>query len=132
MNPFAALAEPLRCRPGDVLPEPPRLRVVRTPKPPKAKPPREPFIKPLPNPWGLSGMQCEIMNRLVMGRTPKEIAEEFCLSFKTIEIHIMRTKSKMDARNRVHAAAMWVGHVGVSVQANAKLLARLGTAGRMA
>jgi DNA-binding CsgD family transcriptional regulator len=107
MNPFAALAVPLAHRPGDVQPEPPRLRIVAS-RP--AKPPRESTITPIPNPWHLSGMQCEILKRLVDGDSSSEIGEAFCLSRKTIEIHLERARVKMNARNRLQVAVMWVRH----------------------
>ena len=109
MNPFAALAAPLAHRPGDVEPKKPRLQVVVS-RPRAERPPREDWIMPTPNPWHLSGMQCEILKRLVDGANAGEITEEFCLSRKTIEAHLERARIKMQARSRLQVVAMWVRH----------------------
>lgn len=96
MNPFAGLGAP---RPA----EPEKPRRTRG-----CKQPRTGWIAPIPNPWGLSGMQCEVLRRLAEGQTSKTIAAEFCMGSGTIDVHVCRAMGKMGVDNRVHAVALWV------------------------
>ena len=98
MNPFAGLGA---TRPAE--PEKPRrARVYKQPK--------TGWIAPIPNPWGLSGIQCEILKRFAVGDSTRGIAAEFGLSHKTIDSHMDRIRVKMGVDNRMHAVAMWVKH----------------------
>ena len=98
MNPFAGLGEP---RP-EIHAKP---RAVRGNKPPQTG-----WTAPVPNPWELSGIQCEILKRFAEGASNSEVAVEFGLSTKTIEAHMARIKDKMAVANRTHAVALWVRH----------------------
>lgn len=101
MNPFEGLAKPLERRPGEVE-KPPRRA--------KAAPSHAGWFYPYPNPWGLSGMECEILKRIAEGGTSKTIGTEFGLSYKTIDVHVWRATVKMGVSKRIQAVAMWVRH----------------------
>ena len=49
----------------------------------------------------LTPRQRQVMDRVVSGRTSKEIAEEFCVSVKTIEVHRKIVLAKMGAESTV-------------------------------
>lgn len=99
MNPFAGLGA---SRPA----EPEKPRRARAYKPPQTG-----WIAPTPNPWGLSGIQCEVVKRLAEGMSSKAIAAEFGLSSKTIDSHMDRIKVKMGVDTRTHAVVRWVRHI---------------------
>lgn len=98
MNPFAGLGQ---ARPAE--PEKPRRQHGR-------KPPQTGWIAPIPNPWKLTGIQCEILKRLGNGESAKTIAAEFGLSPKTIDAHAYRARVKMAAESRTQAVVMWAKH----------------------
>jgi two-component system response regulator FixJ len=46
----------------------------------------------------LTGRERHVLNHLVLGKTNKQIAEEFGISQRTVEIHRARIREKMEAR----------------------------------
>lgn len=100
MNFFSDLARPIVNRPGDA---------VEAPAPKREFPP--PLELPcVTNPWGLTPMRCEVLRRVVLGESAKEIGAALGRSHKTVEVHFERTKERMKARNLLHAALMWDRH----------------------
>jgi DNA-binding NarL/FixJ family response regulator len=49
------------------------------------------------------------MNLVSQGLTNGQIAEHFVLSEKTVKNHVNHIYSKLEARNRVQATAIWLG-----------------------
>ncbi len=103
-NPFAALAEPLVFRPGDVEPSLKKAAAYA------AKPRRE--IEKCENPWGLTAAQCEVMRLACDGLSMSQIADKTGVSKKTVGAHMFRLKEKMDAPSLVKAKAIWISHFG--------------------
>lgn len=103
MNPFAALAQPLMFRPGDVVPSPPKVKAA-------AKPRRD--IPACQNPWGLTAAQCEVMRLACDGLSMSQIAERIGVSRKTVGAHMFRLKEKMDTPSLALAKAAWEKHFG--------------------
>lgn len=102
-NPFAALAQPLRSRPGDPI-------EGAKPKPMRDKPVRKrlPAIFPhKSNPWRLSGADCEMLTRLARGEELDQIAEALNILPKTVTNRIGKAMGKAHARNRIHLVVMW-------------------------
>jgi DNA-binding NarL/FixJ family response regulator len=60
-------------------------------------------------PAALTSREREIMNLIAQGLSNRDIAERFVLSEKTVKNHVNRIYSKLDASNRVHATAIWLG-----------------------
>lgn len=103
MNVFASLAEPLRCRPGDALEEKPKRATQSRPYVrlrPNAFPQR-------PNPWRLTGADCEMLTRMANGEEVEEIAEALNIHPRTIKTRIARACQKTGALNRLHLVVMW-------------------------
>jgi DNA-binding NarL/FixJ family response regulator len=100
MNVFTELARPIVSRPGDA---------TEAQRPKRVLP--APIILPhVANPWGLSAMQCEVLRRVVLGETAKEIGVALGRSHKTVEVHFERLKEKMGASSMLVAALMWDRH----------------------
>jgi DNA-binding CsgD family transcriptional regulator len=102
MNVFTDLDRPLVHRPGDA---PPPL-----PKPAPRPRPAPNVLPVVENPWSLTPMECEVMRRVILLQTGKEIGAAMNRSPKTIEIHHERLKAKMKAKNLMHAALLWDRH----------------------
>jgi DNA-binding NarL/FixJ family response regulator len=63
----------------------------------------------VPGPAALSARESEIMHLISQGLTNGQIAERFVLSEKTVKNHVNRIYGKLDAGNRAHATALWLG-----------------------
>ena len=100
MNPFAALACPIVNRPGDATDEAPTKRELPPPL----------VLRGVYTPWSLTPMQCEVLRRVVLGETAKEIGAALGRSHKTVEVHFQRIKKAMGARSILVAALMWDRH----------------------
>lgn len=103
MNPFAELARPLKVRPGDAIAEhraAPRRRAETCKR----------GIPNIENPWGLSPAQCEVLRLLVEGLAAGEIADQICISCKTVGSHVQRMKEKMQVTSIMQAALLWDRH----------------------
>lgn len=61
------------------------------------------------DPWGLSARQIEVLELVADGLTNQEIAERLFLTPKTVKNHINQIFSKLGARNRGQAIALWLG-----------------------
>ena len=64
----------------------------------------------------LSDRELEVFNLLGHGRTTRQIAEELCISAKTVETHLARIKIKLDVRNfneLIVRAVLWASRAGV-------------------
>jgi DNA-binding CsgD family transcriptional regulator len=103
MNPFADLARPIVSRPGDAI------------APARARPERPAYERPepntfpvVPNPWGLSPTEAEVIRLIVEGLTSQEIGERINRSPKTVEVHRLHIMEKMDERSTLTAAVAWV------------------------
>ncbi|MGW8378788.1 response regulator transcription factor [Streptomyces sp. ODS28] len=65
---------------------------------------------PVPRPhYGLSGREEEVMGLIASGMTNSRIAAACCISEKTVKNHINRIFTKLDARSRSEAIALWLG-----------------------
>lgn len=53
---------------------------------------------------GLSVREREILHKLVLGLTNKEIGVELCITGETVRTHLDNIMKKLDVRNRVQAA----------------------------
>lgn len=71
------------------------------------RPPGSP--EALSGPASLTEREREIMNLVAQGLTNGQIAEKFVLSEKTVKNHVNHIYSKLEARNRVQATAIWLG-----------------------
>lgn len=56
----------------------------------------------------LTPRECEVMTLVADGFIDKEIANQLDLSPRTVQTHIMSVIKKYDARNRTHAATLFV------------------------
>jgi FixJ family two-component response regulator len=54
----------------------------------------------------LTKRQRQVMDRVITGRTSKQIADEFCVSTKTIEVHRKNVLTKMHAESTVELVNM--------------------------
>jgi len=60
------------------------------------------------NPWNLPERQAEILTRLTQGAgTAKQVARELGISFKTVEVHVLKAKKAMGAPTLLQAVLMW-------------------------
>ena len=56
-------------------------------------------------PFGLTERELTVLARLAVGRTNRQIAEELYLSTRTVDMHVRNILPKLNAANRVEAAA---------------------------
>lgn len=108
LGPFAAIARPLLCRPGQHIPDPQRTARAKTANE-RRKVRRWPVV---PNPWGLSGTEWEVLRQVIdTGLSFTDVAKRLSLSQKTVGTHMMRIREKMNANSTMHAVLLadrWV------------------------
>jgi DNA-binding CsgD family transcriptional regulator len=61
----------------------------------------------------LSKREEQILREISKGASDGEIAETLCLSRNTVKNHVLRAREKLGAKNRTHAAVLWIFKVGV-------------------
>lgn len=64
----------------------------------------------------LTPREMEILQLLIDGKTNKAIANEICVSPKTVEFHLDNIYSKVGARTRL-MACVWALHHGIQAEA---------------
>lgn len=52
----------------------------------------------------LTARECDVLRLMCRGMTNKEIAQELCVTLKTVEYHVTNILSKLGAANRTEAA----------------------------
>ena len=57
-------------------------------------------------PFGLTARELAVLERLAVGRTNRAIAGDLFLSPRTVDMHVRHILDKLDAANRVEAAAL--------------------------
>jgi DNA-binding CsgD family transcriptional regulator len=57
-------------------------------------------------PFDLTSRELTVLELVASGRTNRQIAEELYLSTRTVDVHVHRILSKLDAANRVEAAGI--------------------------
>jgi DNA-binding CsgD family transcriptional regulator len=79
------------------------------------------LTEPIPQ-FGLTARERQVLGLLARGSTNKEIAAELVLSVRTIDVHVSHILAKLDADNRVEAAATAhrLGIVGERPEAGAR------------
>jgi DNA-binding CsgD family transcriptional regulator len=55
---------------------------------------------------GLTPREAEVLGLVARGYTNRQIAEQLVISVKTASVHVSHILAKVDARNRVEAAAI--------------------------
>ena len=60
----------------------------------------------------LSPRETEIIELLARGFSDKEMAVKCNISARTIQTHVTRIGLKLNARNRTHAVAKYIGTIG--------------------
>ena len=64
---------------------------------------------PSPEPFsGLTTRQREVLEMLSVGLTDKQIAYELGISTATVKCHTRAAVQRMEAKNRIHAVALYV------------------------
>lgn len=58
----------------------------------------------------LTAREHEVLQRLVAGRRNAEIADDLCLSLKTVEFHVRNVLQKLGARSRAEAIGLALQH----------------------
>ncbi len=97
MNPFAALAEPIRSRPGDF------IAAARAQKP-TSTPKRDPAPE---NPWGLSLGEWETLWALTLVDGQVAVAAMLNVCVKTIECRMTSLKKKIGVGSMVRAVLLF-------------------------
>jgi DNA-binding NarL/FixJ family response regulator len=59
-----------------------------------------------PRPFGLTARELAVLERLAVGRTNRAIADDLFVSPRTVDMHVRNILDKLDAANRVEAAAL--------------------------
>ncbi len=59
-----------------------------------------------PRPFGLTRRELAVLRLLAIGRTNRAIAEDLVVSPRTVDMHVRNILEKLDAANRVEAAAL--------------------------
>jgi DNA-binding CsgD family transcriptional regulator len=62
--------------------------------------------QPPPNPFDLTDRELQVLGLLKMGRRNREIARTLYISESTASVHVSNILTKLDAKNRVEAAAI--------------------------
>ena len=55
----------------------------------------------------LSERELEVLNQIRLGRTNREIAQRLGISISTVNKHVHHVLTKLEAKNRAHAASMF-------------------------
>lgn len=97
-EPLVRDIERLAVRSRLVLDDGTRAAEPRAPTPPVAR----------PVPFRLTSREQDVLERLVIGRTNREIAAELFISEKTASVHVSNIKSKLGASGRAEIAAIAV------------------------
>jgi len=61
----------------------------------------------------LSDREREVMERMLTGKPTRQIAEELCISVKTVEFHRARIREKLGAVSHAHLLSMFISAEGV-------------------
>ncbi len=64
----------------------------------------------MPDPWGLTPAQCEVMHLSCRGFSYQGIARRLGISHKTVGAHMERLKVKLEAESLAEAKAIWTEH----------------------
>jgi len=67
-------------------------------------------------PGGLTRREGEVARRVALGRSNREIAEEFVLSERTVETHVQHILTKLGFTSRAEIAA-WAVRIGLDASA---------------
>ena len=59
-----------------------------------------------PRPFGLTKRELAVLRLLAVGRTNRAIADDLVVSPRTVDMHVRNILEKLDAANRVEAAAL--------------------------
>lgn len=62
----------------------------------------------------LSDREREVMDRMLTGRPTRQIAEELCISVKTVEFHRARIREKLGAVSHAHLLSLFISGEGTS------------------
>ena len=61
----------------------------------------------------LSDREREVMDRMLTGKPTRQIAEELCISVKTIEFHRARIREKLGAVSQAHLLSLFISAEGM-------------------
>jgi DNA-binding NarL/FixJ family response regulator len=59
------------------------------------------------DPWGLTKRERQVLSALCELESNKRVADDLCLSVRTVEAYIVRAMKKIRARGRVQCAVAW-------------------------
>jgi len=103
LAPFVGLTEPAACASDEFLQEKAGRVAQRAAR--GAAPDREDAHLADPPATRLTAREVEVLRLLATGSTNAEIAQELCLSIRTVERHVANSYAKIGARGRADATA---------------------------